>query len=182
MQPLLDLAPVLAFFLAYLLRGIYVATAVLMISMVALVLLDLLRHRRVSPMHLISTVLVLGLGGATLVLRDPRFLKWKPSVFFWIVALASAASTWIGGAPITQRLLAPIVPGSAALPRATWLRLNWTSTAFYALLGAANLWVATTFSERIWVYFKFGGLSAALFLFAIGQALWLSARSEALAA
>lgn len=182
MQPLFDLAPVLAFFVAYLVGGIYVATGVLMASMVALVLLDLLRQRRVSAMHLISTLLVLGLGGATLILRDPRFLKWKPTVFFWVAALVSAASNWIGSEPMAQRMLAPIVEGSAALPRATWLRLNWSSTAFYALLGAANLWVAFSFSERTWVYFKFAGLSGALFVFAMLQALWLSARREALAA
>jgi intracellular septation protein len=179
MQPLFDLAPVVAFFLAYVLGGIYVATAVLMIAMVALVMLDLVRHRRASPMHLISAALVLGLGGATLILRDPRFLKWKPTVFFWFVAVASAASTWLGTAPLAQRLLQPIVPASGALPRASWVRLNWSSTAFYTLLGATNLWVAYTFSERAWVYFKFAGLTAALFVFAMLQALWLSSRSEA---
>jgi intracellular septation protein len=182
MQPLFDLAPLLAFFVAYLVGGIYTATGVLMASMLALVLLDLVRHRRVSPMHLISTLLVLGLGGATLILRDPRFLKWKPTIFFWIAALVSAASGWIGREPMAQRLFAPIVQRSAGLPRATWLGLNWSSTAFYALLGAANLWVAFSFSERTWVYFKFAGLTGALFVFAMLQALWLSARSEALAA
>jgi intracellular septation protein len=182
MQPLFDLAPVVAFFVAYLLGGIYVATAVLMAAMVALVLFDLVRNRRVTPMHLISAVLVLGLGGATLILRDPRFLKWKPTVFFWFVSIATAASTWIGSAPLTQRLYEPIVPGSGALSRTTWIGLNWMSSLFYLLLGAANLWVAYSFSERVWVYFKFAGLTAALFIFAMLQALWLSSRTEAQAA
>jgi len=183
MQPLFDLAPVAAFFLAYLLGGIYVGTAVLMIAMVARVVLDLVLHGRVAPLQLISTVLVLALGSATLILRDPRFLKWKPTAFFWFIAVASAASTWIGAAPLAQRMLQAMVPGSASVPRVTWLRLNWASTVFYALLGGANLWVAYNLSERAWVYFKFAGLTIALFVFALGQALWLSSRcSEAQAA
>jgi intracellular septation protein len=182
MQPLFDLAPLLAFLVAYYLGGIYVATAVLMASMLALVLLDLVRQRRVSPMHLISTVLVLLLGSATLILHDPRFLKWKPTIFLWLISLTSAGSTWIGSAPLAQRLLAPLINGSEDLPRAMWRRLNWIWVAFYALLGMVNLWVAYNVSERAWVNFKVFGLTAAFVVFAMAQALWLSSRTEAQAA
>jgi intracellular septation protein len=182
MQPLFDLAPLLAFLLAYYLGGIYVATTVLMAAMVALAALDLVRHRRVSPMHMISTALVLALGTATLILRDPRFLKWKPTIFLWVIALASIGSTWIGSAPLAQRLLGPMINGSQALPRVMWLRLNWIWALFYGLLGALNLWVAYSVSERAWVNFKVFGLTAAFFVFAMAQALWLSARTEALTA
>jgi intracellular septation protein len=178
MQPLFDLAPLAAFLLAYYLGGIYVATMVLMASMVALVLLDLARARRVSPMHLISAVLVLLLGSATLILRDPRFLKWKPTIFLWLIALTSLGSTWIGATPLAQRLLAEVVPGSDSVPRALWLRLNWIWTLFYGALGALNLWVAYSMSERFWVNFKVIGLTAAFVLFAMAQALWLASRSE----
>src|SRR5580658_3806469 len=108
MQPLFDLAPLVAFLVAYYAGGIYVATMALMASMVALVGLDLVRQRRASPMHLISAVLVLLLGSATLILRDPRFLKWKPTVFLWVIALTSVGSVWIGRAPLAQRLLEPM--------------------------------------------------------------------------
>lgn len=180
MQPLFDLAPLLAFALAYYMGGIYVATAVLMAAMVALVVLDLTRHRRVSPMHLMSTVLVLVLGSATLILRDPRFLKWKPTIFLWFVALASIATTWIGPQPLAQRVLAPIVAGSQNLPRTTWLRLSWIWAAFYGLLGVLNLWVASRLTEHAWVNFKVFGLTAAFMAFAVVQALWLTSRTEAL--
>src|ERR1700728_2397622 len=182
MQALFDLAPLLAFFLAYYLGGIYLATAVLMIAMVALLLLDLLRLKRVPPMHLLSAVLVLALGSATLILRDPRFLKWKPTVFLWLVALASLVSPWVSRAPLAQRLLAPMVSGSDTVPRRTWLRLNLLWVGFYAALGALNLWVADNASERAWVNFKVFGLSAAFVVFAIAQALWLATRTETVAA
>jgi intracellular septation protein len=182
MQALFDLAPLVAFFVAYYLRGIYVATAVLMVAMVALLLIDLLRLKRIPPMHLLSALLVLALGSATLILRDPRFLKWKPTVFLWLVALASLLSPWVSRAPLAQRLLAPMVSGSETVPRRTWLRLNLLWVGFYAALGALNLWVADNASERAWVNFKVFGLSAAFLVFAIAQALWLAARTETLAA
>ncbi len=182
MQPLFDLAPLLAFALAYYTGGIYVATAVLMAAMLALVAVDLVRHRRVSPMHLMSTVLVLVLGSATLILRDPRFLKWKPSIFLWFVALASIGTTWIGREPLVQRMLGPIVTGSQNLPRATWVRLSWIWAVFYGLLGVLNLWVAYRLTERAWVNFKVFGLTAAFIAFAVAQALWLTSRTEALTA
>jgi intracellular septation protein len=182
MQALIDLAPLAAFFVAYKLGGIYVATAVLMISMLALLLTDWLRLKRLPPMHLLSAVLVLLLGGATLILRDPRFLKWKPTIFLWLVALASLASPWVGRTPLAQRLLAPMVSSADTVPRSIWLRLNWLWVAFFGLLGALNLWVATRASESTWVYFKVIGLSAAFVLFALAQALWLAGRTEAVAA
>jgi intracellular septation protein len=177
MQALFDLLPVAAFVVAYYAAGIYAATAVLMIAMLALLAVDWLRLRRIPPLHLLSTALVLLLGGTTLLLHDARFLKWKPTVFLWLLAAAAFASSWYGRAPLAQRLLQPLVERSEGLPRALWLKLNWTWVGFYLLLGSLNLWIAYHASERAWVNFKFFGLSAALMLFALAQALWLSART-----
>jgi intracellular septation protein len=180
MQALMDLAPLAAFLIAYRIGGIYVATAVLMVAMVLLLLVDWLRQRRVPPMHLVSALLVLGLGGATLMLRDTRFLKWKPTVFLWLVAFGATASVWFGKAPLAQRLLQPLVNRSELLPRSTWLTLNWLWVLFYALLGAVNLAVAAKLSEHVWVDFKVFGLSSAFIVFALAQAAWLTARVESL--
>jgi intracellular septation protein len=182
MQALFDLAPVAAFFITYYLAGIYTATAVLMAAMLLLLAVDYLRLRRVPPMHLLSAILVFVLGTATLLLHDVRFLKWKPTIFLWLVAMAAAVSVWFSRVPLAQRLLQPIVAHSEMLPRALWLRLNWIWVLFYALLGAANLWIAYHRSERFWVNFKFFGLTAAFALFAMVQAAWLASRAEVRAA
>jgi intracellular septation protein len=179
MQALLDFLPLAAFLVAYRLGGIYTATAVLMASMVALLVVDWLWKRRLPTMHLLSAALVLLLGTATLVLRDARFLKWKPTIFLWLVAVAAAGSGWIGEAPLAQRLLSPMLNTGAQLSRALWLRLNWLWVAFYALLGAANLWVARNASEQVWVNFKVFGLTAAFLVFAVLQAAWLSSHAQA---
>lgn len=177
MQGLFDLAPVVAFFVAYWLGGIYVATAVLMAGMALLLLIDLLRLRRVPPMHALSAGLVFVLGAATLILRDARFLKWKPTIFLWLVAAAAVVSAWVG-TPLAQRLLQPVIARSESLPRTLWLRLNWIWVVFYALLGGLNLWIADHCSERNWVNFKLFGLTLAFGVFAMAQAAWLASRPE----
>lgn len=178
MQAVIDLVPVAAFVVAYYLAGIYTATAVLMIAMVLLLAIDLVRLHRIPSLHLLSAGLVLVLGGATLILRDARFLKWKPTIFLWLVAVSAIASAWFGRVPLAQRLVQPLVAHSEKLPRALWLKLNWSWALFYTALGALNLWIAYHGSERAWVNFKFFGLTAAFAVFAVLQAAWLASRAE----
>jgi intracellular septation protein len=177
MQAALNLAPLLAFWFAYKWGGIYVATAVLMGSMVLLLLVDLLRTRTVSPLHAISTLLVLALGTATLVLHDARFLKWKPTVFLWLLALIFLGSQWVGASPLTRRLIEPALPPGSSLGTRTWNRANIVWVLFYIALGAANLLVAYRASESTWVAFKVYGMTAAFMVFAVIQALWLGSRA-----
>jgi intracellular septation protein len=177
MDAVINFLPLAAFMLTYRFAGIYAATAVLMVSMVALAAVDYLRFRRVSPMHALSTVLVLIFGGATLALHDPRFLKLKPTLLLWLMGLAFLCSQWIGARPLAQRLLEPAVAPDARLPRRQWLRLNLVWVAAYLALGALNLYVAQAASERAWVYFKGFGLTIALAALGIGQAIWLHRRT-----
>jgi intracellular septation protein len=176
MQAALNFLPLAAFLLAYKLGGIYVATAVLMAAMVLLAVVDYLRLRRVSPMHAVSTVLVLVFGTATLAFHDPRFLKVKPTLLLWIMALAFLASQWVGATPLSQRLLEPTLAPGASLSRPQWLRINLIWVAAYLLLGALNLYIAHAESEQTWVYFKVFGLTIAVVMLFVGQALWLQRR------
>jgi len=180
MQAVTELAPLVAFFVAYLLGGMYVATAVLMIAMLALLALDWLRMRRIPPMHSLSTVLVLVFGGATLALHNPVFIQWKPTVFFWLVSLAFLASLWLGERTLAERLLGPALAegfgGRLQIGAPLWRRLNLLWVAFYALLGALNVVVLETLSERAWAALKLVDLVLML-LFVGAQVLWLAARA-----
>ena len=176
MQAALNFLPLAAFLLAYKFDGIYVATAVLMAAMVLLALVDYLRLRRVSPVHAVSTVLVLVFGTATLAFHDPRFLKVKPTLLLWIFALAFLASQWVGAMPLSQRLLQPTLAPGASLSRLQWLRINLIWVGAYLLLGALNLYIAHAESEQTWVYFKVFGLTIAVVILFVGQALWLQRR------
>jgi len=176
LQSILELAPLIAFFIAYYLGGIYVATGVLMAAMVLLVLVDYARTRKVPAMHGISTVLVLLFGTATLLLHDQRFIQWKPTVFFWLLSVALLGSMWIGKQPLVQRLVGKVLEGQVQVTDATWRKLNLLWCAFYAALGVANLLVAFNASEATWVKFKVIGLTALVFAFTAAQLFWLMRR------
>jgi intracellular septation protein len=181
MQALAEFAPLVAFFVTYSLRGLYAATAVLMVAMLALLAFDWLRQRRIPPLHALSAALVLVLGGATLLLHNRLFIQWKPTVLFWLVSAAFIASFWIGERTLTQRFLEPALAGRVPVGPQQWRRVNGASAAFYALLGVLNLAVAYGASERTWVYFKLFGLALLTFAFVALQVLWLSRAAAALA-
>jgi intracellular septation protein len=176
MQPLLDLAPLVAFLVGYLAAGLYTATAVLMGTMLLVLVIDYVRERRIPPMHGLSAVLYFGLGAATLILHNKSFIQLKPTVFLWVLGLAFLASFWVGRRTLTERLLGPALGGQ--VPEGAWRRLNGLWVAFYGLLGALNLVVASYASERMWVLFKVIGLTGLTLVFVIGQVLWLMRRGE----
>jgi len=180
MQAVTEFAPLVAFFVAYPLGGLYTATAVLMAAMLALLAVDWLRLKRIPPMHSVSTVLVLIFGGATLVLRNPVFIQWKPTVFFWLVSLAFLGSFWIGARTLAERLLgAALAQGFGErlrLDAPLWRRLNLLWALFYFLLGALNLIVLRYLSVGAWIALKL--VDVVLMLVFVGaQVLWLAARA-----
>ena len=174
MQALAEFAPLVAFFVTYSLRGLYAATAVLMLAMLALLAFDWLRLRRIPPLHALSALLVLLLGSATLLLHNRLFIQWKPTVLFWLVSIAFVGSFWIGERTLTQRFLEPALAGRVAVSTTQWRRMNLWSALFYLLLGSANLAVAYGASERTWVYFKLFGVALLTIVFIALQVLWLS--------
>ena len=180
MQALTELAPLVAFFVAYMLGGLYVATAVLMAAMVALLALDWLRLRRIPPMHSLSAVLVLLFGGATLALHNPLFIQWKPTVFFWLVSLAFLGSAWIGERTLAERLLGATLAQAFGerlrVCAALWRRVNLLWVVFYGLLGALNVVVLEYLSERAWALLKLVDVVLML-IFIAAQVMWLAARA-----
>jgi intracellular septation protein len=174
METLIELAPLIAFFVAYkFFGGIYPATAVLMVAMALLLAFDWLRTRKVPQMHLVSAVLVWVFGVATLLLHDVRFIQWKATVFYWLVALALGGTVWIGRMTLLERLLGKNLPEGVVVPPRRWRNLSLVAAAFYLALGAANLWVAYRMSEASWVTFKTWVAVPVLFVFTIALILAL---------
>lgn len=174
MQTLIELAPLIVFFAVYKLGGgIYPATAALMGAMLLLLAYDWLRTRKVPQMHLISALLVWVFGAATLLLHDVRFIQWKATIFYWLVALALAGTVWIGRKTLLERLLGANLPEGTAVSAPTWRTLSLVSAAFYAALGAANLWIAYNLSESQWVTFKTWFVIPLIFVFTAGVIFWI---------
>ena len=177
MQLLFDLLPVLFFFIAYKLADIYVATAVLIVGVLLQTLVSWIRHRKVSPMLLTSAVLVLVFGGLTLLVHDATFIKWKPPIVNWLFAAAFLASQFMKGPTIVQRLMGEQMKLDEP---SLWTRLNAMWVAFFAVVGALNLYVAFNFSEATWVNFKLFGLMGLTVVFALAQGVWLARKTEQL--
>ncbi len=175
MQLLVDLFPIIVFFVAYKLAGMYVATGATIAIMAAQLAAQWLRRRRVSRMLLVSTAAVAVLGGITLALRNPIFIEWKPTVVYWVFAGAFLASQYyFGKQPLIQRLMGHAVTLDADM----WRQLNFMWVAAFVVMGAANLIVLYNFTEATWVNFKLFGEFGLMLLTAIGQAIWIAVRTS----
>ena len=172
MKLLFDFFPIIIFFIAYKLYDIFVATGVLMVAAVAQVGWSWHRHRRVDTLYWVTLGLTLFLGGATLVLKDQTFIKWKPTVVNWLFALAFFISRYVGSKPILQRMMADTI----SLPDPVWTRLNWSWIIFFTTMGTLNLYVAFSghFNDDDWVNFKLFGMMGMTVLFVIAQGFYLS--------
>jgi len=180
MQLLLELLPLAAFLVAYkFFGGIYVATATLMVGMGLSLAVLWLRARRPPAMFAASTALVVVFGAATLILRNARFIQWKPTIFLWLLAIAFMVSAFVGAQPLAQRLLQPAL-GEATLPRRDWLKLNYAWVVFGLVVGAANLALAYNVSEELWVKLKVFGLFGVMLVFSIAQTAWLFRRAQSM--
>ena len=169
MKFLFDLFPVILFFIAFKVFDIYVATAVAIASTVAQIAWVWVRHRKVETMLWVSLAVIVVFGGATLLLQDETFIKWKPTVLYWLFG------TVLAGALLLRRnLVRAMLSEQVQLPDPVWSRLNWSWIGFFVFMGALNLYVAYNYSTDNWVNFKlFGGMGLML-LFVLAQALVLA--------
>jgi intracellular septation protein len=102
-----------------------------------------------------------------------RFIQWKATVFYWLVARALGSTIWIGNKTLLERMLGGSLPENAQVSAVTWRNLSLFSAAFYGALGALNLWVAYTLSEPTWVTFKTWVVIPLVFVFTAGVVFWL---------
>jgi intracellular septation protein len=175
MQILFDFFPVIAFFVAYKLADIYVATGVIIAAVIVQVAVQWIRHRKVSPMTLISGALVLVFGTITLLVHDKTFIQWKPTVLNWLFGAGFLISQFFGEQPVIQRLMG----ANLTLERPVWIKLNMMWVAFFLVMGALNLYVAFSFEESTWVNFKLFGMLGLTMVFALLQGVWLSSKMPA---
>jgi len=171
MKIFFDLLPVILFFVAYKLFDIYVATGVIIIACILQLIVVRLITKRVEKMYIWTCLAVVLLGGLTLWLRDPVFIKWKPSIVNWGLGLAFLISQCVGEKPLVQRML----DKALEMPDAKWKILNFAWVLFFVMCGVLNIVIAYRWSESSWVNFKLFGLTGLSFAFIIGQMLVLRA-------
>ena len=169
MKFLFDFFPVILFFVAFKLGGIYVATGTAIAATVVQIGYVLARGRKVTGMQWASLVIIGLFGGATLLLRDETFIKWKPTVLYWL-----AGVVFLGALAFGQNLVKAVMSEGVKVPEPIWTKLCIAWGVFFIFKGTLNLWVAYNFPTETWVNFKlFGGMGLML-AFIVAQALWLA--------
>ena len=170
MKFLFDLFPVILFFAVYKFFGIYAATATAIVATLLQIAGVKLRHGKVDNALIASGVIITVFGGATLLLHDESFIKWKPTILYWFFAVGLLASNLL----FKKNLIRSLMEKQISMPEAIWGRLNLAWATFFAGLGVLNLYVAFNFSTDTWVDFKLFGTMGLMFAFIIGQTLALN--------
>jgi intracellular septation protein len=170
MKLLSDIFPVILFFAAFKFFGIYTATAVAIAATVLQICWIWLKHRKIGNMQWISLALIVVFGGATLLLRDETFIKWKPTVLYWLFGITLLVSEFA----FRKNLVKAMMENQVSAPDAVWKKLLFGWAGFFAVMGVLNIYVAHSYSTDTWVNFKlFGGIGL-MIVFVIGQAILLA--------
>ena len=168
---LFDLFPLILFFAAYKFADIYIATGVAMAAAIVQILWIKLSGKPIEGMHWINLGVIVVFGGATLWFKDDAFIKWKPTMLYWLFGGILLGSQLFLGRNLMQKLLGEKISMAAT----AWYRLNLSWALFFIAAGAINLFVAFSgyFTTDQWVNFKVFGLMGLLIAFVIGQSVWL---------
>jgi len=149
---------------------VLLATVVVIVATCAQIAWVWLRHGKVDKMLWVSLGLVVVLGSLTLAFRNDAFIKWKPTLLYWIFAAALLASA----ALFRKNLVRSMLGAQLTLPEPIWGRLNWVWAGFFVAMGAINLLVAFNYPTTIWVKFKMFGATGLTLAFMVAQGFWLT--------
>lgn len=170
MKILSDLLAVILFFITYTLtKNIIWATAVALAAGVVQAVFTYIKNKKLETMQWVSLILIVVLGGATILLKDQRFIMWKPTALFWFGALALAAGQIMG-----KNSLKSLMGQELELPDLVWRKLTFAWIGYLLFMGIANIIVFKNFTEAQWVSYKLFGSTALMIVFVIGQGLYLS--------
>jgi len=158
---LVDFGPLLAFFIAFKLGGIFLGTAVFMVAIAVALVLSLVKFRKVSPMTWLSAVLVIGFGGLTLYFNDPRFIQLKPTLIYAGFSLLLFAGL-AAGRPLLRYVFGAAFEG---LNETGWLKLSRNWAIFFAAMAVLNEGMRAYLTFDTWLTVKVWGVTVLSLLF-----------------
>lgn len=162
-------APLLAPFLsAELLNGphagIFTATAVFIPAILAALAVSYAKMRHLPAMPLVTAIVVVVFGGATLILQDELFIKLKPTIIYVLFG-----GVLLGGLAFGKPLLGRVFDSVFNLTNEGWRKLTLRWALFFLALALLNEAVWRTQSTDVWVAFKVFGVAPLTFVFAALQ-------------
>lgn len=147
---------------------LFVATAVFMLSMTAAMLFGYFKMGHISAMQKFTFLIVMVMGGLTLYLQNEIFVKMKPSLIYSLFSSILLFGLWRD-----KLYLKTVMQMAFELEDTVWRKLTKAYIVFFISLIVANEFIWRTFDNDTWVNFKTFGLTGALFIFVIGQSLFL---------
>lgn len=169
MKQLLDFIPVILFFIAFKIYDIYVATAVVIVATTIQVIFTWFNYKKVETMQWVTLGLILVMGGATLLLQDEQFIKWKLTIIEWLFGLAFLASQFFGKKPFVERIMG----ANLELPSLVWKKLNLMWATFFISIGFINIYVMQRYNTDDWVTFKTFGVPGLMIAFIFIQLIFI---------
>jgi intracellular septation protein len=149
---------------------IMLATVAVIIASIIQIVWAKIRYKKVDKTLWMSAILVTVLGSMTLYFQNDAFIKWKPTLLYWIFTTAILAAHWFWQKNIIKTMMGKEVK----LPESIWIKLNYAWAIFFAALGCLNLYVAFNFSIDTWASFKLFGTMGLMFVFIITQSLMIN--------
>lgn len=169
MKQILDFIPLVLFFITFKLTDIYKATAVLMVATSLQMAFIFYIDKKLQALQKITLLIILIFGALTLIFHDDRFIKWKPTVLYTIMALGLAVTIWF----YKKNCLELLLGSHLTLPATIWMKLNIAWIVYFLFMAATNTFVILQFSTETWVNFKLWGYIFPI-IFLVGQALYIS--------
>jgi intracellular septation protein len=169
MKLFFDIFPIVCFFICYKFFGLMLATKVTIGISLLQVLLTRIISGKLQQMTLVSFLTVTLLGGATLIFDNEIFIKWKPTVVYWLLSLGFLLTHYLD-----KTLAQRIGEKAIELPVKNWRLLNLSWCLFFLFMGALNLYVVYNFATSVWVNFKLFGTLALTVIFVIAQSIYMT--------
>lgn len=174
MHILFDFIPIALFFIFFKLYDIYVATAVAMLTTILQIAYMWFRNKQVEKAPIITLVVILILGGATLFFHNELFIKWKPTVIYWALSLIFIGSNILNKGSMSQRMLAEQI----SVSNDKWQIIDKMVVVFFLFLGSLNIYIAYSYNTEVWVNFKLFGTLAITLLFCVGISCYIAKNAQ----
>lgn len=170
MIALLEWLPLTLFFITYQYAGLYAATASIMVATTMQIAIYAILGKPISPLQWLGLGILTFMGSATLLFNNMLFIKWKPTIVYWVFASTFALSPYVTHTLLIKQMLGHLL----TLPNTAWKKLNYYWVVCFSILGAVNIIVAYSVDTTTWVQFKLFGLFGLQLLFILLQAFYVT--------
>ena len=174
MKIFLDYLPIIFFFIAYKIWGIYVATAVAIGVLLSQIAYYLIKREKIGIIQWINLIILVLFGGATIILHKSIYIKWKVSLVYWAFGLILLGMQWFS----KKYLLKTLMSQQLVVTDKVWRILTYAWAVFFLAMGFVNMYVIYHYTTKQWVNFKLFGTLSLLILFCVAQAIYLNTHIE----